>query len=1114
MSHRNKNKKGGMVKNQRSRKESDHKFEVDYEEKQDLETFKMLNELFKDPQQYGLEDDQIYLYHIVSTKFVDKWEDYIKGKSKNPPDMKVNHDLLDKEFYSSNDYVYKYSSEKYIHLNQGLIPDLKLNRDFMLCSPDAWDIIEKKHDCVPVLRKFDLYNGKFHYLDNIEFNYFVMIDDIKNFDSATLQRYVVQWDDLDSFAQVVNRLKIEYYGDLECKDFYSFQKFDGRQDFENYYLDEIVTVQRNKVNDITEVGLKFRGFPLQHDYHSNCYDLAMYDLIRCQSTILMVRSASHDEEESLQAKLYFELMEEPILPDVNEICEYCKKSREILLSCTCRHVYYCSLKCRVKDIEFHDKICSVSKNVIQLIDYETIKNAKNHTLSIEYDPEVRTGLFNLDNTCYMSSILQILIRIPDFMTYLLQKDFTDMLNYDKTKPKAQLLPYFSHTFRKIFGDCQKSAYAPWIIKAAVGVAHEMFSKFNQNDVHEFFTFVLDKLGDEMVSRGDEKILHNLLSGQYEVSKKCQNCEAVTKKKEDFLFVNMPIPQLGEKIKVWVKCVRKQSPAIEVFETDIKKTEALKELNKKVGEFLNIDEQNYFQCISDGTCIQEIIHDMDLPIKELIQKIEEKRNTNLYIWAFEIEEFWSFWDAQTSRLVGKKLLCYTVLKKIKSINSYINQKVPTGLLMVELVDDQNSFLDVYKIACKKVLSTDFQPEKILFDFTSYEESSQKLQNKLKNYISKKLENFEKIERNLFDKKIRQDFQYDTRSKFSDLSEWTDIETGYLRYLELECEEIEDEYNELNTRINKNCREIPEKNPLIDYNDLFISQLFQKGMESGKSYDMLNVKKYNKMIEGEHDKDTLDLKKDFDKEKLNLYDKSVLEEIIKYGSNFSNMESVFSYTNKTSKSCAMCKKNSCRSCQFVPNNSTILSKAIEDDFVNISVSFNLEINKIIENYLADWNKTYETSVKHENNVVKKRIVTLQSCIEKMTDEEDMDEDCLVDCDSCNNKTRNSQKTDFLTIGSQLIIVLKRFRVEFYDNETIKVKNNILVEFEDILNINENEYQLFGVVDHLGKELDKGHYVTNVQMNDGQWITFDDDEIKDTRFKNVVSEKAYMLFYRKIE
>ena len=94
MSHRNKNKKGGMVKNQRNRKESDHKFEVDYEEKQDWETFKMLNELFKEPQLYGLEDDQIYLYHIVSTKFVDKWEDYIKGKTKNPPDVKVNNDLL------------------------------------------------------------------------------------------------------------------------------------------------------------------------------------------------------------------------------------------------------------------------------------------------------------------------------------------------------------------------------------------------------------------------------------------------------------------------------------------------------------------------------------------------------------------------------------------------------------------------------------------------------------------------------------------------------------------------------------------------------------------------------------------------------------------------------------------------------------------------------------------------------------------------------------------------------------------------------------------------------------------------------------------------------------
>ena len=69
---------------------------------------------------------------------------------------------------------------------------------------------------------------------------------------------------------------------------------------------------------------------------------------------------------------------------------------------------------------------------------------------IQYNPEIRAGLYNLDNTCYMSSILQILMRIPDFITYLLKNDFTDMLTYDKTKPTAQLLPYFSHTFRKIF----------------------------------------------------------------------------------------------------------------------------------------------------------------------------------------------------------------------------------------------------------------------------------------------------------------------------------------------------------------------------------------------------------------------------------------------------------------------------------------------------------------------------------------------------------------------------------------------------------------------------------------------------------------------------------------
>lgn len=1115
MYSKRKGKKGGMTKKESTRKDSDKNPEVDIEEKEDWETFKMLNEIFKDPILYGLEEDQVYLYNIVSTRFVDKWEDYIKGKAKNAPDLEVNDDLLDKFFYSTNDIIYKYDNENYSHLNVGIDTNLKLNRDFILCSHDAWIIIEKKFKCIPIVRKFDLYNGKFSYINNLEYIQFVMIDNIKTFDIETVHRYIVQWDENDLFSEVVDRLKIDYYNDNECLDSYSYDRFDSRQDFDMHHMDELITLQRKEVDKITEVYMSIRGFRIQNDYlDGGFYNFPLYDLLRNQATVIMVRKAKHDEDPELHAKFFMELLQEPILEEIKELCEYCKRSRVILIPCNCNFVYYCSLKCRVKDINFHDKVCSVSKNVIHLLDHEYVQNSLNDNLSLEYNPSTRVGLYNLENTCYMSSILQILMRMPDFMNYLLQKDFSDMLTYKKESPSARLLPYFSHTYKKMFGDCAKKAYSPWIVKAAVGVANNTFSKFNQNDVHEFFTYILDEIGNEMSSRGDQKILHDLLRGQYEVSKRCQSCQVITKRNEEFLFINMPIPQLGEKVKVWVKFVHKESPYISVYETEIKKIENLHVLNKQVEDHFGISKKNFFQCISDGSCISEILHEFDMTIKELTIKIEEKRNTNLFIWAFEVTDFWSYWNDKKAKLEGKKLVCYSILKKIKSINNYINQKIPTGLLMVDFIDSSDSFLDVYKIAYKKMLATDFQPESIITDNKKYTEASQSLKTSFENYINKKIDTFENKERKIFDEKVRQEMESDTRSKFNDLNNWTDDETGFLRYHELEDDQIEDDFQELIKKLSKNCEEI-HGTPFIDYNDLFISQLFFKSIDA-KSFDLLNVQKYAKMIDNCGDKDILELKKDFDNFKLKLYNKDLINEISNYATNFSNMEASISYSNKTPQACAMCKKGSCRSCTFIPNNRVKLSEAVYDDFVNLSVSFNLEINKILERYLNEWSHTYETSVKHENSITKKRIVTLQSCFEKMTDEEDMDEDCLVDCDSCVNKTRTSQKTSFSSLGSLLIIVLKRFRTEFniIDDETIKLKNNILVEFEDHVKINETTYKLFGVIDHIGKELDKGHYVANVQMNDNEWIVFDDDEIKNKEFKNVVSEKAYMLFYQKEE
>jgi len=74
------------------------------------------------------------------------------------------------------------------------------------------------------------------------------------------------------------------------------------------------------------------------------------------------------------------------------------------------------------------------------------------------------------------------------MNYLITKDFSSLLGYDKTNPtqSMKILPYISHTYKRIYMDCNRKAYSPWICKASMGIANDSFMNFNQNDAHEFF----------------------------------------------------------------------------------------------------------------------------------------------------------------------------------------------------------------------------------------------------------------------------------------------------------------------------------------------------------------------------------------------------------------------------------------------------------------------------------------------------------------------------------------------------------------------------------------------------------------------------------------------------
>ena len=59
----------------------------------------------------------------------------------------------------------------------------------------------------------------------------------------------------------------------------------------------------------------------------------------------------------------------------------------------------------------------------------------------------------------------------------------------------------------------------------------------------------------------------------------------------------------------------------------------------------------------------------------------------------------------------------------------------------------------------------------------------------------------------------------------------------------------------------------------------------------------------------------------------------------------------------------------------------------------------------------------------------------------------------------------------------------------------------------------YDLFAVTNHFGN-LNGGHYTAFGKNINGQWYNFNDSSVSSANTSNIVSEAAYLLFYRRRE
>lgn len=177
----------------------------------------------------------------------------------------------------------------------------------------------------------------------------------------------------------------------------------------------------------------------------------------------------------------------------------------------------------------------------------------------------------------------------------------------------------------------------------------------------------------------------------------------------------------------------------------------------------------------------------------------------------------------------------------------------------------------------------------------------------------------------------------------------------------------------------------------------------------------------------------------------------------------------------------------------------------------------------------NKTYEVcpneslcvsipTIESQDNI------SLDDCLNDMFKVEIID----YKCEKCGNNEENRIEKKILSKPKTLIIKIKRYIQQNTFMGIRLVKNNKMVYYPDIININQHicgqkscNYELYGIINHTGG-LNGGHYYSFVKELDSitgkhkeNWISCNDSRVNNiTDQEAMTSQNAYILFYNLIQ
>ena len=202
-------------------------------------------------------------------------------------------------------------------------------------------------------------------------------------------------------------------------------------------------------------------------------------------------------------------------------------------------------------------------------------------------------------------------------------------------------------------------------------------------------------------------------------------------------------------------------------------------------------------------------------------------------------------------------------------------------------------------------------------------------------------------------------------------------------------------------------------------------------------------------------------------------------------------------------------------------TNLLKFMQEKEYNIEVEFNTDSNYInrklfkLNNCITN-KLTYNEIEEGKESDPDSGIITLKKCFNLFSSEEKLKENNEWYCPKCKQHVLANKKMELYYTPKILIICFKRFiKHSTYwekneENIIFPINNLDMKEFIAGPDKDHSVYDLFAVSEHYGGT-GFGHY-TAVCKNFDKWYSYNDSSVHETSESNIISNAAYVLFYRR--